>query len=325
MWCGGNELFNVWSGMTDQHKALRLLNRNCYDLDPETPFLPTSPVMGVGHGDYRFVDDNGRECFQMFTEAGCSAYPEFGCPGPSDFDYIQTFIPPDVLDPPRPGTAWETHHAFGAWGVAPESWLFPSVIESYFGPLENTAALIEKGQWLQAEGYRCLFEEARRQKPQASMALNWCFNEPWPSAANNSLLNWPHRAKPALATVKAACRPVLASARVPKFSWQAGELMPVELFVLNDSPMPVEPLQLLLTVRLDDSDISTLTWDVPLLPPNNNAVGPIANVPLPEGRNQTLELHLSVVNRPDMDSMYRLCFKPHAKRAKVRVGFVNNA
>ena len=33
LWCGGNELFNSWSGMNDQSLALRLLNRNCYDLD----------------------------------------------------------------------------------------------------------------------------------------------------------------------------------------------------------------------------------------------------------------------------------------------------
>ncbi len=45
IWSGGSELFTDRSGMTDQHKAIRLLNRNCYELDPETPFLPTSPVM----------------------------------------------------------------------------------------------------------------------------------------------------------------------------------------------------------------------------------------------------------------------------------------
>ena len=33
LWCGGNELFNSWSGMTDQSLALRLLNKLCYELD----------------------------------------------------------------------------------------------------------------------------------------------------------------------------------------------------------------------------------------------------------------------------------------------------
>ena len=36
------------------------------------------------------------------------------------------------------------------------------------------------------------------------MALSWCFNEPWPAAANNSLVHWPAHAKPALAAVACA-------------------------------------------------------------------------------------------------------------------------
>ena len=45
IWCGGNELFNNWSGMTDQSLALRLLNALCYRLSPEIPFNATSPPM----------------------------------------------------------------------------------------------------------------------------------------------------------------------------------------------------------------------------------------------------------------------------------------
>ena len=28
------------------------------------------------------------------------------------------------------------------------------------------------------------------------MALNWCFNEPWPAVANNSILQYPALPKP---------------------------------------------------------------------------------------------------------------------------------
>ena len=62
--------------------ALRLLNRNCYDLDPHTPFLPTSPVMGMGHGNYLFRYADGRDVFQVMPTATNTAYTEFGCPGP---------------------------------------------------------------------------------------------------------------------------------------------------------------------------------------------------------------------------------------------------
>lgn len=64
LWCGGNELLNTWSRMTDQSLALRLLNSQCLIMDPKTPFIPTSPIEGVAHGAYVFRDGDGEEVFQ---------------------------------------------------------------------------------------------------------------------------------------------------------------------------------------------------------------------------------------------------------------------
>ena len=41
LWCGGNELFNSWSGMDEQSLALRLLNKLCYEYDRDHPYLIT--------------------------------------------------------------------------------------------------------------------------------------------------------------------------------------------------------------------------------------------------------------------------------------------
>ncbi len=211
LWCGGNELFNSWSGMTDQDLAIRLLNRNCYDLDPERPFLSTAPVAGMAHGHYVFRDARGDEVFQIMARSSATAYTEFGCPAPADAEILRETLPDDELFPPRPDTSWESHHAFKAW--APNSHLLLDVIEDYFGPSETLEQLVERGQLLQAEGLKCLFEEARRQKPRASMALNWCFSEPWPAAANLSVVGWPDRPKPSLAAVGQSSR----SARSRRF------------------------------------------------------------------------------------------------------------
>ncbi|HLL90916.1 MAG TPA: glycoside hydrolase family 2 TIM barrel-domain containing protein, partial [Tepidisphaeraceae bacterium] len=186
LWCGGNELFNGWSGMTDQSHALRLLNGNCFELDRHTPFLPTSPVMGMGHGHYTFLDvTRNEEAWSLFQGASCTAYTEFGMASPASVDVLREIIPPEQLWPPRPGAAWEAHHAFRVW--MQDSHLYPDVIEHYFGPAASLDQLVADGQLLQGEGYKGLFEEARRQKPVSAMALNWCLNEPWPTAANNSL------------------------------------------------------------------------------------------------------------------------------------------
>lgn len=40
--------------MTLQDHALRLIERNCLDLDPSHPFMLNSPMVGIRHGDYRF-------------------------------------------------------------------------------------------------------------------------------------------------------------------------------------------------------------------------------------------------------------------------------
>ena len=306
LWCGGNELFNSWSGMTDQSLPLRLLNRNCYELAPQTPFLMTSPVMGMGHGHYAFRDPStGEEAWQLFQQADCTAYTEFGVAGPAPRAVLESFLSPGELFPPRPGTVWETHHAFGAW--MPSSHLYLDLIEHYFGPSATLDEMIERGQLLQCEGYKGLFEEARRQKPVAAMALNWCLNEPWPTAANNSLLSYPCVPKPALAAVRDACRPTLASARIRKFSWRAGEGFDPELWVLHDGPDSVPAGTLEAWLRAGDgTETRLLTWEYPELAPNTNRRGPRVQFPLPAASDDPFQLVLRCRDNPALDSAYTL-------------------
>lgn len=309
IWCGGNELFNQWSGMTDQHKAIRLLNRNCFELDPDTPFLPTTPIMGVGHGGYLFVDKDGRECFETMQSARCTAYVEFGLPGPASVETLRSFIGEDELFPPRPGGQWETRHGFRAWEGDPESWLCLPTIERYFGRPESIEELVQGGQLLQAEGYKALFEEARRQKPYCSMAINWCFNEPWPTAANNSLIGWPCEPKPAYRAVKQSCRPTLASARVRKFSWSEGEVFEAELWMLNDAPKTVKGDRVEAYLRFDDEETFVLGWYFDALDPDENRMGPTLRARVPAIESQVFQLFLKVEGRADWNSEYVFCFR----------------
>ena len=311
LWCGGNELFNAWSRMTEQSLPLRLLNRNCYDLDPATPFIPTAPLEGMAHGDYRFRDDAGREVFQIYPDAGGTAYPEFGCPGPSPVEYLKTFIPPDELWPARRGTAWESHHAFDAW--VPGTWLCLETQQHYFGEAASLEEMVARGEWLQCVGYQFIFEEARRQKPRCAMALNWCYNEPWPTAANNSLINWPAKPKPAYHAVAAACRPVLASARIPKFSWSAGETFRAEVWLLNDAITEVAGGTMTVSLIVNDVRTVVLRWEFAGAAANTNVAGPEARVVIPaDAAPGAFELELTVDGRAELTSRYRLHLRPAA-------------
>ena len=104
---------------------------------------------------------------------------------------------------------------------------------------ETLETLVARGAWLQCEGYKCLYEEARRQKPVCAMALNWCYNEPWPSAANNSLINWPARPKPAYYAVQPPAAPRW---RAPDWRSSPGpraNCSRPELWLLHDGPDPL--------------------------------------------------------------------------------------
>ena len=279
LWCGGNELFNRWSGMTDQSMPLRLLNKICFEEDPETPFIATSPLMGMAHGGYVFYDeDSDREVYQMFGDSRCTAYTEFGVPSVASPEYLRSFIPEDELYPPREGTAWETHHAFGAWHG--DTWLCLSIMERYFGKLHSLEEICEKSNWLQCEGYKAIFEEARRQKPYCSMAINWCFNEPWKTAANNSLLSYPAIPKPAYTAVKNSLQSVLPSAKLPKFSYFDGDVLEADLFLLNDSAERVSDT-VKVTVAIGDAVYSLLDWKTPVSGEHENVEGPTVRLLLP--------------------------------------------
>ncbi|RPI03124.1 MAG: hypothetical protein EHM72_02350 [Calditrichaeota bacterium] len=307
LWCGGNELFNAWSGMTDQSSALRLLNALCYHLDPQRPFIMTSPQMGIGHGNYVFRDlDSGEEVFQLMKRARQTAYTEFGVPSPSPVALLKTFIPPEHRWPPRPDTVWQSHHAFAAWKG--ETWLVPSTIEHYFGKQETLEQLVANGQLLQSEGYKCIYESARRQKPYCSMALNWCYNEPWPTAANNSLINWPHDPKPAFYAVQSSCRPILASARFDKFIWHEGENFTTDIWLLNDSHEPVTDAKVV--VRLvGDTIVESQECTLSAAEANSNVVGPTLQWKLPGWQSDRFQLLLEVEGHPEWNSTYTLLYR----------------
>jgi beta-mannosidase len=308
LWCGGNELFNTWSGMTDQSLALRLLNSQCLKYDPHTPFIPTSPVSGMGHGHYVFRDmTTGEEVFARMSRAHFTTYTEFGMPSPASVDILKSIIPPEELWPPAPGGSWESHHAYKAW--VGNTWLMQDMIEDYFGKSASLEKLVAHGHLIQGEGYKCIYEEARRQKPYCSMALNWCFNEPWPTAANNSLLSWPNIPKPAFYQVRNACRPVLASAKITKFTWKPGEQFNAGIWILSDSPEKVQGGSVKVMLKQGSQQQIIDTWNYGLIEANENMKGPELTVQIPNWPAGQFKLVLEVEGKSEMNSEYILLIK----------------
>jgi beta-mannosidase len=278
IWCGGNELLNSWSGMNEQSLALRLLDKNCYELDRDKPFLKSSPIMNVGHGSYMFWYPNRDDVFQIFQKSSRSGYVEFGVPSLADYESLETIIPADELSSIAPTKSWVAHHAFFAWDN--KGWLFPETIAHYFGEVNDIQETIYYYNWLQCEGYKAVYEEARRQSPYCSMACNWCYNEPWVTAANNSIITYPCRPKPAFFAIKDACRPVLASARIPRFDFCAGDNLNFELWILNDTGKLAPDGKIDAFIRIGKERIKIFTWEYP--ESDFNIQGPVVNYELPD-------------------------------------------
>ena len=325
IWCGGNELFNNWSKMTDQSAALRLLNKLCYELDPKRPFMMTSPLFGMAHGCYAFRYPDGREVFEVMPAARNTAYTEFGVPSMSNLSSCLDIAKLADLFPLETNEITVAHHAFYSW-AGKDTWSAQDIIEDYFGKPQSLTQLIELSQWLQGEGYKCIFEEARRQKPYCSMAINWCFNEPWPTLANNSLVNYPAQPKSSLADVTAACRPALVSARIPKFSWRSGETFAADIWLLNDGISPIMPGRAEILLELGGATYVLHTWQYGEVEANTNLEGPTVRLKLPDyvmdsgdmvavlnqavtqaGKGALHEMTL-VIKAGEMSSRYRLIF-----------------
>lgn len=291
-WCGGNELYNDWSGMTDQSLPLRALNAVCYRTDPTRPFIPTSPLPGAAHGPYLYRDKDGRTVMDLFTASRKTAYPEFGVPALSNLSTCLMACDRSLLEPLEENEITRAHHAFGAWIEG--TWSCLDTLEHYFGPLsENVEENIRHSQFLQAQGLRFAFEEARRQKPYCSMALSWCLNEPWPTLANTSLISYPNEPKAACEALRPSLKPRTISARIRKTHWHYGEMFEAEIWILNDSRNEFYAGVVNSCLTYATVKIPLTTWFHPGIAPNQNQKGPTVRLPLDLNVPGKMELVLS--------------------------------
>jgi beta-mannosidase len=240
-----------------------------------------------------------------------TAYTEFGIPSMPEADYLRTFIPEEELFPPVPGGTYQFHHAFYAWGGS-EPWLCRDILEYYFGQPENLEQLVEGSKWLQREGYKAVFEEARRQKPFCSMAINWCYNEPWKTAANNSIICYPDIPKAGYYAIAESCRDLLASAKIPKFLWYGDELFTMELWMLNDGPKGYPNFTLQVYIEIGVEKVLVSEWRTGSITANQNKKGPGINYRLPDTDAQSINISIRCLENDAYSSYYKLKYRPVA-------------
>ena len=330
LWCGGNELFNSWSGLTVQTHALRLLDKICYEYDRFTPYNMTSPLHGVSHGSYvkvvypeaeRRAGDfsHGHEFICDVKSSKSTAYTEFGCNGGSRKEYILKYIMDEknYADCNENNDIWREHHAFKAWNES--CWLGIPDVAYFFGGHESVDDLIDKSIYLQDMCYKTMFEEMRRQAPFCTMAINWDFNEPWPSAAGNSLINWPAKPKSALTAVGDALRPTILSLEIPHNRFITDEVMVGTLWVLNDNSdmAPAASAKVYLINGDTKTELAKINTDA-VAPRQNGKFGKF-EFKIPKDLPQRFTIALECAEHPHWNSTYDLVHNTVVKDASVTV------
>jgi beta-mannosidase len=249
LYCGGNEF-----SPSRNAKLISRVSATVREIDPTRPFIPSSPSRGdthnwlIWHGfgnirDYR--DDTSR----FASEFGLQAVPSE--------DSLKRFLPERALWPPGP--EWEYHKAD------------LSKLERYVGPPSDFSRVedyVETSQRMQAFALQTAIEHFRRRKYDCSGAIFWQFNEPWP-AISWSVIDYYRKPKLAYHRLKEVFSPVLVSLKYELTKHEAGEVLPIEGWIINDFPHALENCMVDVFMEDEGRQIMRLGFDVGTIPPDS--------------------------------------------------------
>jgi beta-mannosidase len=189
--------------------------------DGTRPFKPGSPSIGEHH-NWRVWHWQANTRDYRQDEAGFMA--EFGLQAPPSIASLKKFIPADQLWPP--GDMWTYHNA-----ELVKLWRYARGVDPDAKTLEEFVAA---SQTAQLRGLQVMIEHARRSKGRTSGCAFWQLNEPWPAICW-SVIDYYRNPKPAYAKIRELYNPILVSFYYPLQPHSAGERVPGELWLINDT------------------------------------------------------------------------------------------
>jgi beta-mannosidase len=229
-WCGGNELtdeLGVPAHYEDEN--IRMLQEIVSEYDGVTMFLPTTAsgpreflnidAPGTNHdvhGPWQY--DGPIQHYTNFNSSDSILHSEFGIPGMSSYDTIQS-----VLSPANFHFTDCTENI--VWRYHAEWWDTSARDSSMFGPFQEDEleAFISCSQFVQADGLRYALESNRRRAFANVGSIIWQLNEPWPQISGTNLVDYYLNPKPAYYAVQLAYRSVNPSLQYDKLIYEPGE------------------------------------------------------------------------------------------------------
>ena len=268
----------------------------------------------MGHGNYLFfekgttIEDN----LQTFRRSGNTALTEFGTPSMGTIDAVKRVIPEDaqVFPVPDNDPSWMAHY-----GTANDPWRCQADVLEVFPECETLEELLEYSELMQMMAYKGAFEEARRQWPRCSMAVNWYYDEPWYSVVNRHIISYDSKPLKSYYAIKDSLRQVLATAGIPKFIWKAGELFTADIVLHNDTLHTVEHT-VSVTLTIDSETYKLLEWRGDAKP-LSNTLAPTVRFKLPDVKDIRV-FDLCVLLDDGTKNEYTLRYIPTGVRPVVR-------
>ena len=296
-------LAGIQGGMSYQSKALRLLDSQTYLFDPNTPYWFASPQPGIRHGGY-LASDGKMELVTMFYDTKYFGYTEFGCGTISDMEYIKSVVSEEDLKHPFETSIWKARHA-NQWGSFAVTSRITGVDYS-----NNFEQGVKDANDVQGDCYRTVFELARQKWPYTSMAINWCFNEPWKTLGGNGLVNYPDHIRPAYYKVKEALRPTLLSLSFRQLGWNIGDEVKLDAFMLNDSGDVISECPAKVEVIADGSVIAS--WEITLPQAEawrNSRFSDSMTFCIPDAESGRVQMKITSSEHPEWNSVYTVYVK----------------
>jgi len=105
-----------------------------------------------------------------------------------------------------------------------------------------------------------------------------------------------------------ACRPVLASVRIPKFEWKEGEDFTCDLFMLNDTYEKLANEKVKVVMQYDGTEKELISWDCSGADGFRNIQGPSVQTKIPQMKTNLFYIQVRVEGKPQYNSMYVLLF-----------------
>jgi beta-mannosidase len=142
------------------------------------------------------------------------------------------------------------------------------------------------------------------------MAMNWCFNEPWITAANQAIVSYPAIPKASYQCVKDALRPVLPSLKAYKLHYTGGDEFEGELWLLNDSQEKVKA-SIEIFVEVHGEERHLMTWNTEESEIDTNIKGHTIRFKIPENLDGEFDV---VLKSGYGNSCYRFFSKPAVRK-----------